>query len=190
MQPLLKIWSKWHFHINISNYNVEISTLAVLNVYRSLSPLWPSNAIWWHRSESTLAWRYQVITWTNLDISLASVVFTWEQFSRHEIVIKWNCKTSLKIKFLKLLPDHPGANELILHVLIYCEEMWKYCQTSNISHTLVDNKIGIVWASLVGAAPLHPNSRLNTWLQWIVQRQLQDKTSDKFCDLVPFILEV
>ena len=32
--------------------------------------LWPSDAIWWHRSGSTLAWRPQAITWTNLDLSL------------------------------------------------------------------------------------------------------------------------
>ena len=63
---------------------------------------------------------------------------------------------------------------------VYKQEI--YCQTSNISRTLVGNKIvdhsDVVGASPVGAAPtteqLH--SRLNTWLQWFEQRQLQDKT--------------
>ena len=49
-----------------------------------------------------------------------------------------------------------------------------YPQTSNISGNLVGNKI----VDVVGAAPvqLHLHSRLNTWLQWIGQKQLQDKT--------------
>ena len=58
-----------------------------------------------------------------------------------------------------------------------------YRKASNTRHTLVSNKIidylEVVGASPVGAAPttssvLH--SRLNTWLQWIGQRQLQDET--------------
>ena len=39
---------------------------------------------------------------------------------------------------------------------------------------------------------LHLHSRLNSWLQWIGQRQLHDKTKNiyKFLDLVHLILEV
>ena len=53
-----------------------------------------------------------------------------------------------------------------------------YHQTSNISRTLLGNKIvdhsDVVGASPVGAAPT--TSSFSTWLQWIVQRQLQDGT--------------
>ena len=50
-----------------------------------------------------------------------------------------------------------------------------YRQFSNIRHTLVDIKI-VNQSDVVGNRPsvlLH--SRLNTWLQWIGQRQLQDE---------------
>ena len=56
----------------------------------------------------------------------------------------------------------------------------KYHQTSNISCTFVANKIvdhsDVVGTSPAGAAPTTFHSQLNTWLQLIVQRQLQDKT--------------
>ena len=53
--------------------------------------------------------------------------------------------------------------------------MQKYFQTSSICHTLAGNKL--VDHSDVDGASLQPhlNSRLNTWLQWIGQRQLQDE---------------
>ena len=51
-----------------------------------------------------------------------------------------------------------------------------YCQTSNISNTLVGNKIvdhsDIVGASPVGAAPTSSSFLTE---QWIGQRQLQDR---------------
>ena len=52
-----------------------------------------------------------------------------------------------------------------------------YRQTSNVSRTLEGNKI-VDHSDVVGAAPvqLHLHSRLNTLLQWIRQRQLQDPT--------------
>ena len=46
-----------------------------------------------------------------------------------------------------------------------------YCQTSNISRTLVGNTI--VGHADVAPVQLHLHSRLNTWHQWIGQRQLQ-----------------
>ena len=55
-----------------------------------------------------------------------------------------------------------------------------YRQVSNISRTLVGNKIvdhsDVVGASPVGAAPTNLHSRLNTWLHWIGRRQLHDET--------------
>ena len=52
-----------------------------------------------------------------------------------------------------------------------------YRHISNISRTLVGNKI-MDHSYVVVEAPtaLHLRSRLNTWLQWIGQRQLQDET--------------
>ena len=49
-----------------------------------------------------------------------------------------------------------------------------YRQTSNISRTLVCDKL--VDHSPVGAATTTSSSRLNAWLQWIKQRQLQGET--------------
>ena len=62
----------------------------------------------------------------------------------------------------------------------YCITNCYYCQTSNISHTSVGNKIvdclDVVGALPVGAAPTtHLHSRLNISLQWIGQWQLQDE---------------
>ena len=48
-----------------------------------------------------------------------------------------------------------------------------YRQTSNISNTFVDHSV-VAGASVM--LQLHLRSRLNTWLQWIAQRQLQDET--------------
>ena len=55
-----------------------------------------------------------------------------------------------------------------------------YCKVSNIRRTLVGHRIvdhsDVVGASPVGAAPTTYSLSLNTWLQWIGQRQLQDET--------------
>ena len=71
-----------------------------------------------------------------------------------------------------------------------------YSQTLNMMRILVRNKKSVdnsdvVGASPVGAAPTI-SSFLNTWLQWIGQRQLQDETRRKFkfCDLTTLIVEV
>ena len=54
-------------------------------------PLWPSEAIWWYRTGSTLSqvmaccWWHQAITWTNVDLSskmFCCIHFTWEQFHK------------------------------------------------------------------------------------------------------------
>ena len=58
-----------------------------------------------------------------------------------------------------------------------------YCQASNISCTLLGNKI-VDHSDIAGASPgsvllqLHLHSQLNTWFQWIGQRQLQDRTGN------------
>ena len=65
----------------------------------------------------------------------------------------------------------------------WLSDIEKYPQTSNIIHTLLGNRIvdlsDVVKASLTGVSALlqlNLRSRSNTWLQWIEQRQLQDKT--------------
>ena len=56
---------------------------------------------------------------------------------------------------------------------------WRYRQISNRRRTLVGNKI-VDQSDVVGASPvqlqlqLRLHSRLNTWLHWIGQRELQD----------------
>ena len=54
-----------------------------------------------------------------------------------------------------------------------------YCQATNKSRTFVGNKT-VDHSVVVGAVPvmllqLHFHSRLNTWLQWTAQTQLQDE---------------
>ena len=64
-------------------------------------------------------------------------------------------------------------------LVIFEESICKYRQTPNVSRTLVGNKIDhsdVVEVSPIGVAPTTFHSRLNTWLQWNGQRQLQDET--------------
>ena len=53
-----------------------------------------------------------------------------------------------------------------------------YRQTSNISRTLVGNKIVDNSSAPVGAAPTQLHSQLNTWLQWIERKQLREDTGN------------
>ena len=67
------------------------------------------------------------------------------------------------------------------HFMITRRSKAYYRQTSSIRHTLVGTTIidhsDVVGAAPVGAAPtqLHLHSELNIWLQWILQRHLQDE---------------
>ena len=71
------------------------------------------------------------------------------------------------------------SQSLGLHTQLQHELNNDYCQTPNISCSLVGNKLfdhsDVVGASPVDAAPT-TSSFSNTWLQWIGQRQLQDET--------------
>ena len=59
---------------------------------------------------------------------------------------------------------------LVTHTVMYI-----YRYTSNISRTLIDNRI-VDHSDVVSALPqLHLHSRLDTCLQWIGQKQLQDE---------------
>ena len=69
-----------------------------------------------------------------------------------------------------------------------------HCQTSDISHTLVGNKIvdhsDVVGALPVGAAPTTSSFLTLTWLQWIGQRQLQDRDEKHLSFGIWCILEI
>ena len=71
--------------------------------------------------------------------------------------------------WLTVNEDFFGQGEVIYH------------KTSNISHTLVGNKLvdhlDVVGADRLSALlQLHLHSRLNIWIQWIGQRQPEDQT--------------
>ena len=86
--------------------------------YQSLiNSLWPSDAIRWQGTESTLAqltvaWQHQTITWTNVDISpvrscgIHHRALSWEDLKISISKIRW------KITSLESNSDLPGANEL------------------------------------------------------------------------------
>ena len=78
--------------------------------------------------------------------------------------------------------DKSGWHHLAWQSVIFLHKHWEYRQTSNISHILVGNKSvdhsDVVWATPTGDAPT--TFRLNTWFQWIGQRQLQDETRDVY----------
>ena len=58
------------------------------------------------------AWRYQTITWTNVDLSsVRSCIIHLRTLSKEALKVPIS-KASLKIEFLKLHPNLPGANEL------------------------------------------------------------------------------
>ena len=85
----------------------------------SIYSLRPTDAIWRHRSGSTLAqviaWWHQAITWTN--VNLSSV----RSSGIHLRAISWEIpqplftKVGLKITYLKLIWNLPGANDLRLN---------------------------------------------------------------------------
>ena len=111
-----------------------------------------------------------------------------------------NCVWSQWIRSLIVFADPQMMNGIVL-LWRFCEKMspmvffnlaWNhsrsfqddwyagnYSKTSNISCILVGSKI-FDYSDVVGASPvallqLHLHFRLNTWLQWIGQRQLQDE---------------
>ena len=83
---------------------------------------WPIDAIWQHRSGSTLsqvmavAWRHQAITWTNADlISVRSSDIHLRPISQR-IPLPSVTKISSIIIYLKFHSNLPGANLLTLNV--------------------------------------------------------------------------
>ena len=85
-------------------------------------------------------------------------------------------------KYFSLFLMHTCTIEL--YHMISCkfplnEMHFKLCQTSNISYTLVGNKLLITQIKLEHCLSvliqLHLHSGLNAWLLWIGQRQLQDE---------------
>ena len=73
-----------------------------------------------------------------------------------------------------------GVSDLCPDVVIISRHLLNYRETSNISRTLVGNKIvdnsDVVGASPVGAAPTTSSFSTEHRFQWIERRQLQEDT--------------
>ena len=96
----------------------------------------------------------------------------WNQLI-HSCDMQWkdisNCKRYETVweiyHYLETLLWHKNEGIKVIYHEIYII----YHQTSNISHTLVDNKC------LSVLLQLHLHSQINMWLKWIGQRQMQDE---------------
>ena len=116
----------WYQWVKIfKSKSMELQYFKALNMVNSLAPgkcgcnfnpLWPSDAIWWHRSRSTLvqvmAYRHQAITWTNVDLSSVKSCHIYLRVISQEIL-----KRSIHDKSFKNVNSWselhlPGANEL------------------------------------------------------------------------------
>ena len=97
--------------------------------------------------------------------------------------------TKFSSEFVCYIFVHLSHSGLIIGVITYC-------QTSNISWTLVGITI-VDHSDVIGASAVGVCSNyiiildFNTWLYYIPQIQLQDRMKKiKFCDLVQLILEI
>ena len=107
-----------------------------------INSLRPSDAIWRHKSGSTLAqvwlaaWRHQAITWTNVDLSSV------RSSGIHQRAISWEIpqppftQVSLKITFLKLNWNLPGLIYKWFAIFSTQGNMphWKPCQPLMANH--------------------------------------------------------
>ena len=93
-----------------------------------------------------------------LTISRLTVSCTWGPFHYQMVTSQWT--------LMQESTRHCAIRQLITIANRY---HWIHHETSNISHTLVSNKIvdhsDVVGASLSALLQLHLHSRLNTWLQ-------------------------
>ena len=80
-----------------------------------IKSLWPCGAIWWHKSESTLAQvmerHYLIQCW----LIISEVQWHSSESNFKEIHKPSITKYRLKITYLKFHSNPPGANELTLH---------------------------------------------------------------------------
>ena len=89
---------------------------SMISWYRRFNSLWPSDAIWRHGSQSTLAqvmlvaWRHQGITWTNVDLSLVRSSDNHMRANSQNILQPWITKITTKITYLKFLSYLPGVS--------------------------------------------------------------------------------
>ena len=108
----------------------------------------------------------------------------WEMFDFCEVciylLIKWVENYACVVMMISI-----SIKSSVLEVPLWIIK-WTHHQTSNIRHSLIGNTI-VDNSDVVGAAPmleyrlsallqLHLHSQLNTRLQYIAQRQLQDET--------------
>ena len=85
--------------------------------HNTINSLWSSDAIWHHRSTSTLvwvvAWWHQTITWTNIDFSSVKFCGIHLRLISQEVLKNLIQTMSSEITILKLLIYLPGANHFI-----------------------------------------------------------------------------
>ena len=92
----------------------------------TFNSLWPSDAIWWQGSRSTLVQvmacclTAQTITWTNVELSSLWSSDVHLRAISFEISQPSVTKISLKIYFLRFYWNLPGANELIKPDHVWC----------------------------------------------------------------------
>ena len=101
------------YHLSMSY--IPVWSTQLLKQY-VLYSFWPSDAIWWHRSGSTLVqlidWRHKAITSTNVDVSSVRSSDIHLRIISKEISETSVTKISLKMSYLKFHSNLWGTNEL------------------------------------------------------------------------------
>ena len=104
-------WWMWKSH----PVNGSVSSCVVLHsISNSVISLRPSDAIWRHRSGSTLTWWHQAITWTNVDLSSvrpSDILFRWQLQNR--CLCHYIFKLIISISFNSQGPTIPQWSPLI-----------------------------------------------------------------------------
>ena len=135
-----------------------------------INSLWPSDAIWWHRSGSTLvqvmAWcrTAQAITWTNVDLSSVRSICIHLRAISQEIPQLSITKISLKITYIyaKYSTNLWGVNEIILGPLSLCRTSTSRFNDQNKCSvvTLIFSWSWLVSRSSTAAIPLRSRVKL------------------------------
>ena len=134
--------------------------VASLLPVQGFNSLWPSDAIWWHRSGSTLAqvmacW-HQAITWTNVDLSSVRSSDIHLRAISQETTQPSTFNICLKITYLRLQSNLPGANELTRWTLwiifkMQCSDINKIKSISQRMNCSVESYVDTV--SCIGLGP-------------------------------------
>ena len=119
-------------HFGNGSMNPALITWQPFCSGHSFNSLWPSDALWRHRSGSTLAHigavRQQAITWTNVDLSSVRPSDIHQRAFSQELPQPSISKISSKITYPKFHSNLPGSNELRVKLVwhdgyIFTEQM-------------------------------------------------------------------